>query len=77
MKSSNNDPADNTVSVENLDTKNFNFQGLGVASDISGIGAASSTELTFGILPIETNSYSSKITTVSYTHLTLPTNREV
>lgn len=53
--------------VENLDTKNFNFQGLGVASDISGIGPATSTELTFGILPIETNSYSSKITKINNT----------
>lgn len=51
--------------VENLDPKNFNFQGLGVSSDISAIGSGTSTELTFGILPIETNSYLSKITKIS------------
>jgi len=45
--------------IENVDPKNFNFQGVGQALSISAISAANNTNITFDISPSETTSYKS------------------
>jgi len=46
-------------SVDNIDPKNFNFQGIGTATSISSVSAISNTTLTFELSPIETDKYNS------------------
>jgi hypothetical protein len=46
--------------VENINPKNFNFQGIGKAKSISSISAASSTNLSFELSPKTSEKYTSK-----------------
>ena len=43
--------------INNLDAKDFNFQGIGEALSVSSVTASSNTNLTFNIAPAETSSY--------------------
>lgn len=45
--------------VDNLDFKNFNFQGIGKSTGVSEVSAASDTTLSFEIVPKETEKYTS------------------
>jgi len=51
--------------VDNIDAKNFNFQGIGNSVSISSVSAISNTKLTFELSPQETEKYTSNIITIN------------
>ena len=51
--------------IDNLDVKNFNFQGIGNSTSVSSVSAISNTKLTFELSPKETEKYTSNIITVN------------
>ena len=51
--------------IDNLDTKNFNFQGIGNSVNVSSVAAISNTNLTFELSPQETEKYTSNIITIN------------
>ena len=48
--------------TDNIDVKNFNFQGLGNSTVVSSVANISNTTLSFDVSPNDTNSYYSKVT---------------
>ena len=46
--------------VDNLNTKNFSFQGIGESDTVSSVASVSDTTLTFALSPSSTESYVSK-----------------
>ncbi|MEK9780655.1 MAG: hypothetical protein VW418_04415, partial [Gammaproteobacteria bacterium] len=51
--------------IDNIDAKNFNFQGIGKSTSVSSVSAISNTNLTFELSPKETERYTSNIITVN------------
>lgn len=51
--------------VENINPKNFNFQGIGKAKSISSISAAANTNLSFELSPKTSEKYTSKEVVIS------------
>jgi len=51
--------------IDNIDAKNFNFQGISNSVSISSVAAVSNTNLTFELSPQETEKYTSNIITVN------------
>ena len=51
--------------IENIDAKNFNFQGIGNAINVSSVSSISNTKLTFELSPKETEKYTSNIITIN------------
>ena len=49
-----------TKNTDNIDVKNFNFQGLGKSSTVSSVSGISNTSLTFSVSPSNTNSFYAK-----------------